>query len=160
VVRESTDATGQLFREKEVALSVSVCRPAPRIKADRDRLIQVLINLLSNAVKFCPAGRGRVEVRVFTEGEELRVDVKDNGPGIGPADHERIFEKFRQVGDTLTGKPEGTGLGLPISRRIVEHFGGRLWVASELGKGATFSFALPLHAVQAVAAPVEGQQAF
>jgi hypothetical protein len=57
-----------------------------------------------------------------------------------------IFEKFRQVSDTLTGKPRGTGLGLPISRKIVEHFGGRLWVESELGRGATFSFVLPLDA--------------
>jgi signal transduction histidine kinase len=64
--------------------------------------------------------------------------------GIAAADHEIIFEKFRQVGDTLTGKPQGTGLGLPISLRIVQHFGGRLWVASARGKGATFSFTLPL----------------
>jgi signal transduction histidine kinase len=74
------------------------------------------------------------------------VDVQDNGPGVSPADHEKIFEKFRQGGDAVSGKPVGTGLGLAISRRIVEHFGGRLWVESEVGKGATFSFVLPLRA--------------
>ena len=70
----------------------------------------------------------------------LRVDVADNGPGIYREDQDVIFEKFRQVGDTLTEKPHGTGLGLPISRKIVKHFGGRLWVESEPGQGAVFSF--------------------
>ncbi len=143
VVRESVDATSQLFREKEVALAVSVPPDVPRIRADRDRLMQVLINLLSNAVKFAPARGGRVEVRASVGPDTLRVDVRDNGPGISPSDHVTVFERFRQVGDALTGRPGGTGLGLPISKRIVEHFGGRLWVESEVGKGATFSFVLP-----------------
>jgi Na+/proline symporter/nitrogen-specific signal transduction histidine kinase len=144
VIRESVDATSQLFRENHVALSVAVPARLPRVRADRDRLIQVVINLLSNAVKFSPPRAGRVEVRVTAAADSLRVDVQDNGPGISPADHGKVFEKFRQVGDTLTAKPSGTGLGLPISKRIVEHFGGRLWVESELGKGATFSFVLPI----------------
>ena len=72
--------------------------------------------------------------------------MRDNGKGIAPRDHGVIFEKFRQAGDTLTDKPHGTGLGLPISRQIVEHFGGRMWVDSELGQGATFSFTLPVAA--------------
>jgi signal transduction histidine kinase len=146
VVRESVETTSQLFRDRKVEL---VAAPGegdlPRVMADRDRLVQVLINLLSNAVKVCEPGTGRVEVRLSTQKGFLRVDVQDNGPGIRRADHETVFEKFRQVGDTLQGKP-GTGLGLPISRRIVEHFGGRLWVESEPGKGATFSFVLPLEA--------------
>jgi len=75
----------------------------------------------------------------------LRVDVLDNGPGIELAEQKLIFEKFRQMGDTMTAKPQGTGLGLPISRQIIEHFGGRLWVESATGQGATFSFALPLN---------------
>ena len=146
VIREAVDATGQLFRDRAVELRLSVPESVPSVLADRDRLMQVLINLLSNAVKFCRPGEGRVEIRLAVAKGFVRVDVQDNGPGISPADHHTIFERFRQVGDTLTGKPEGTGLGLPISRRIVEHFGGRLWVESELGKGATFSFILPLGA--------------
>jgi signal transduction histidine kinase len=86
-----------------------------------------------------------VEVSLREEGGAVRVDVRDNGPGIGAADQRIIFEKFRQVGDTLTEKPQGTGLGLPISRQIVHHFGGKLWVESALGQGATFSFTLPLN---------------
>ena len=83
----------------------------------------------------------------------MRVDVRDNGPGIAPADQETIFDKFRQLSDTLGRRPAGSGLGLPISRRIIEHFGGRLWVESEPGRGATFSFELP---VGGAAAALEG----
>jgi signal transduction histidine kinase len=84
----------------------------------------------------------------------LEVSVSDNGPGIRPEDQELIFEKFRQVGDTMTAKPAGTGLGLPISRRIVEHFGGRLWVESVPGEGATFRFTLPFADAQVEEAAV------
>ena len=150
VIQEAVDATSQLFRENGVALAVSAAGPVRRVKADRDRLMQVLINLLSNAVKVCPPGDGRVDIRLAEARGSLRVDVRDNGPGIAPAHHQTIFEKFRQVGDALTGKPRGTGLGLAISRRIIEHFGGRLWVDSDLGKGATFSFELPLEVPSAV----------
>jgi signal transduction histidine kinase len=120
----------------------------------------VLINLLSNAVKVCRPAEGRVEIRLGAHDVgALRVDVQDNGPGISPADQDTVFEKFRQVGDTLDGKPRGTGLGLPISRRIIEHFGGRLWVESELGKGATFSFTLPVDVSAATAGPQAAQAA-
>jgi len=146
IVLEAVDATSQLFRDRGVAVVRPAPGPWPRITADRDRLMQVLINLLSNAVRHCPPSHGRVEVRLGAADGQLRVEVQDNGPGIAPADHEKIFERFRQVGDTLAGGPRGTGLGLAISRRIIEHFGGRLWVESDLGKGATFSFVLPLRA--------------
>lgn len=121
--------------------------------------MQVLINLLSNAVNVCRPGEGRVEIRLGVGGSFLQVDVRDNGPGIDPRDQEKVFEKFRQVGDTLTGKPHGTGLGLPISRRIVEHFGGRLWVTSDPGQGATFSFTLPLLRPAAAAGETAAQAA-
>ena len=103
-----------------------------------------MLNLLSNAAKFCRHPNGRVSVTLVRRENFLRVDVTDNGIGISDSDKEVIFEKFRQVGDTLTDRPQGTGLGLPICREIINHFGGRLWVESRPGQGATFSFTLPL----------------
>jgi DNA-binding response OmpR family regulator len=101
----------------------------------------VVINLISNAVKFTTTGS--VTCRAVERGGEIVVSVIDTGLGIAPADQPKVFEKFKQVGDTLTDKPKGTGLGLPICKEIVEHHGGRVWVASEPGKGSTFSFTLP-----------------
>jgi signal transduction histidine kinase len=98
------------------------------VTADLDLMIQVMLNLLSNAVKFCDSTNGRVEIALAERDGSLRIDVRDNGRGISPEDHEAIFSKFHQVGDTLTDKPHGSGLGLHISRQIVEHFGGRMWV--------------------------------
>ena len=106
--------------------------------------MQVMLNLLSNAAKFCDRPDGRVSVTLAREHDALRVDVTDNGIGISPSDQEIIFEKFRQVGDTLTQKPKGSGLGLAISREIISHFGGRLWATSAPGAGSTFSFTLPI----------------
>jgi signal transduction histidine kinase len=120
------------------------------------------MNLLSNAVKFCAESAGRVQVALSVLPGAVRVDVSDNGPGIAPRDQELVFEKFRQVGDTLTDKPRGTGLGLPISREIIRHFDGRLWVESEPGRGATFSFTLPAVAqagLQASRPPEDGNDA-
>jgi Na+/proline symporter/nitrogen-specific signal transduction histidine kinase len=148
VIEESVTATGQLFKDKGIALEMDLA-PVPDITADQDRLIQVMVNLLSNAVKFCRQADGRVQIRLSHSGGELRVAVQDNGEGIRPGDQAIVFERFRQVGDTLTSKPQGTGLGLPISRQIIEHFGGRMWVESEWGRGATFVFTLPLPAKNA-----------
>jgi DNA-binding response OmpR family regulator len=104
----------------------------------------VVINLISNSVKFTDAGA--VTCRAARRGEQLVISVSDTGLGISAADQGKVFERFKQVGDTLTDKPKGTGLGLPICREIVEHHGGRIWVESEPGKGSTFSFSLPLAA--------------
>jgi len=147
VLATSAQATAQIFRDRQVTLELVVTEPAPVVRADQDRLVQVLLNLLSNAVKFCPTGTGRVQVAVETRDGLVRVDVSDNGPGVAREDQEVIFEKFRQGGDTRTNRPPGTGLGLPISREIVDHLGGRLWVESTPGQGATFSFALPVAAI-------------
>ena len=145
VVEQSAAATSQLFRDKGVALSLLLDGAAPPILADRDRLMQVVINLLSNAVKFVPANEGQVAVTLSADAAALRVSVTDNGPGIRREDQQVIFDRFRQGGDAMTSKPTGTGLGLPISRKIVEYFGGKLWVESDLGKGASFVFSLPLN---------------
>jgi signal transduction histidine kinase len=137
-----------LFRER--GASVDLDRPARvrPLRADPDRLLQVILNLLTNAAKFVPAGTGRVQVRLRENEQGVRVEVEDNGPGVAPEQQHLVFEKFRQGGDAAN-RPQGTGLGLPISRRIVEHFGGRLWLRSEPGRGACFGFDLPCSPVAA-----------
>jgi signal transduction histidine kinase len=143
VVADTVTGMSQVFEEREIRVNTSMPDRLKPVKADVDRLIQVMLNLLSNAAKFCEPGRGRIEIAVSEDGAGLRIDVRDNGPGIAAEDQQMIFDKFRQVGDSLTGKPHGTGLGLHISRQIVEHFGGRMWVESVPGEGACFSFTLP-----------------
>jgi Na+/proline symporter/signal transduction histidine kinase len=144
VIQDAVSTTSQLLREGGVALALAQPPSVPPVLADRDRLMQVMLNLISNAVKFCDRDAGRIEIALRVLPDALQVDVHDNGAGVAPADQELIFEKFRQVGDTLTEKPQGTGLGLPISQQIIQHLGGALWVSSEPGQGATFSFTLPL----------------
>lgn len=138
----AADATSQLFREKDITLALDIAPSLPAARGDDDRLVQVVVNLLSNAAKFTPAG-GRVTLRVAPADDGVRVDVADNGPGIAREHQAIVFDRFRQVGDTMTEKPQGTGLGLAICKRIVEHLNGRLWVESESGQGATFSFVIP-----------------
>ena len=153
VIESAMSATSQLFKERSVRIDAQFQGNLPRLVADQDRITQVMFNLLSNAVKFSEEGKGRVLIRLTRERDFLQVDVSDNGPGLSLKDQQIIFEKFRQAGDTLTGKPRGSGLGLHISGRIIEHFGGRIWVTSRPGEGATFSFALPvLRSVRADAA--------
>jgi hypothetical protein len=149
VARESMDSLGQLFREKGVTLEGDIPAHGPVVLADRDRLMQVMINLLSNAVKFVSGDGGRVWVKVAAEAGRVRVVVADNGPGLTAEECSVIFEKFRQGGNTMTDKPQGTGLGLPISRQIVEYFGGNLWAESLPGEGASFIFTVPLPAPEA-----------
>ena len=144
VARETMVSLGQIFRDKGVSLESEIPAHGPVVLADRDRLTQVMINLLSNAVKFVCAETGRVMVRVRDDGREVRVEVEDNGPGLTAEESLVIFEKFRQGGNTMTDKPQGTGLGLPISRQIIEYFGGNLWVESRPGAGAKFIFTVPL----------------
>jgi signal transduction histidine kinase len=144
VVLEAVSATSAIFRSRGVQVEARLPPAVPAVMADRDRLMQVLLNLLSNAVKFCTPGSGRVEVRLTRVASGLRVEVEDNGVGISAENQAMIFEKFRQVGDTLTEKPAGTGLGLAICRRIIDHFGGSLGVQSEPGRGSVFSFELPV----------------
>ncbi|HEV8257252.1 MAG TPA: sensor histidine kinase [Casimicrobiaceae bacterium] len=143
VISDTLAAMGQLFKEKNIKVEARLPEKVSAVTADLDRMIQVMLNLLSNAVKFCDSTNGWVEITLAERDGSLRIDVRDNGRGIRPEDHEAIFSKFHQVGDTLTDKPHGSGLGLHISRKIVEHFGGKMWVESNLGSGARFSFTLP-----------------
>jgi signal transduction histidine kinase len=143
LLQQAALTTASLFRERGAVLVLDLpAGPVPVLRADPDRLLQVLLNLLSNAAKFVPAGSGRVELRLRSGEAGLTVEVQDNGPGIPTDEQSLVFEKFRQGGDARQ-RPQGTGLGLPISRRIVEHFGGRLWLRSAPGQGACFGFDLP-----------------
>src|SRR6266536_1104734 len=142
----------RLFRDKSVELKIELPDSVPTIIADRDRLFQVVVNLLSNAVKFSPRDAGLVTLGVETDTDGVMLSVTDNGPGIAAKDRDAIFERFRQVGDTLTAKPEGSGLGLAISRMIIEHFGGRAWVEEAPGGGAIFRGWLPREPAAASAA--------
>ncbi len=158
IVDRATAATSSLFEQKGLHLEKAIASDLPAVTGDRDRLIQVVINLISNSVKFTDAGT--ITCRAERRGGDIVVSVSDTGMGIAPSDQPKVFERFKQVGDTLTDKPKGTGLGLPICREIVEHHGGRIWVQSELGRGSTFSFSLPVTAEQlslgvGVTAPVE-----
>ena len=111
------------------------------VTADERRVRQVIFNLLSNAVKFTPEG-GRIDISARGDGGHVEIAVADTGPGIPASDLETIFEEFEQSSDGK--KVEGTGLGLPLSRKLVELHGGRLWVESVVGHGSTFRFTLPV----------------
>ncbi|MBL8286953.1 MAG: histidine kinase [Rubrivivax sp.] len=155
LVTDAAASTATLFRERGVKLALRLPDSVPLLRSDGDRVLQVLWNLLSNAAKFSPAGSGEVSLTLSVLPQALQVEVSDNGIGIDPAHHREIFEKFRQVGDAFAYKPQGSGLGLSISRQIIQRLGGRLWVVSTPGLGATFSFTLP-RAPAPGAAPAAG----
>jgi signal transduction histidine kinase len=128
--------------QRGLALGRHVDERLGEIRADSRKVKQVLLNLLSNAVKFTPEG-GRIDVRAALADGAVEISVTDTGVGIEPEDQEAVFEQFRQVG-TADKKVEGTGLGLALSRKFVELHGGRIWVKSQLGRGSTFTFTLPV----------------
>lgn len=143
--RQALEYGLSLVRERAarhaIALELEAAPDVGLVDADELRFKQVVLNLLSNALKFTPDG-GRVTVRGRAHGSELVVTVTDTGIGIPPEDHERIFESFQQ-GSWPAPSAEGTGLGLTLSKRIVELHGGRIWLDSEVGAGSTFGFAIP-----------------
>ena len=150
LINRAVAATQFLFEEKRLFCDVRLDDDLPALAIDQDRITQVLVNLLSNAIKFTPDGGVTVRGRLFGDGVEI--SVADTGIGMAARDQEHIFERFRQVGDTLTEKPKGTGLGLAICKQIVGSHGGRIWVESEPGAGSTFYFSLPTRAVGACVA--------
>ncbi len=120
------------------------CRPESfLVSADERKVKQIVLNLLSNAVKFTPDG-GRISVVARSDGLTAQVSVTDTGAGIAPEDQAAVFEEFRQVGNDSARKAEGTGLGLPLAKRFAELHGGKIGVLSTVGKGATFTLALPI----------------
>jgi signal transduction histidine kinase len=144
-LREALERGVVMVRERATEDGVRVAFAADPevdvVDGDERRIKQVIFNLLSNAVKFTPAG-GEVDVSATRANGEVRVSVADTGPGVAPEDRERIFEEFQQS-ESGVAQREGTGLGLALSKRYVELHGGRIWLESELGRGSTFTFALP-----------------
>ncbi|GMT50050.1 MAG: hypothetical protein IEMM0008_1589 [bacterium] len=140
VVDSAIATTQPLFLPNKINIIKEIEKGLPKITGDKNKLQQVLVNLLSNSSKFTE--KGSVTCKATLKGDLLIVSVIDTGSGISKDDQEKVFDKFKQVGDTLTDKPKGTGLGLPICKQIVEHHGGKIWVESELGKGSNFSFSL------------------
>ena len=143
VVEHSLAATEVLFSEKGIAVESDIEPDIPVFSGDHDRLVQVCINLLANAAKF--AHEGTVRCRASLIGQDVVVRVEDSGIGVPQAEELSIFDMFRQLGDTLTDKPQGSGLGLPICKEIVEHHGGRIWHEPNPGGGSVFIFSLPLN---------------
>lgn len=143
LVKSAVTSIMPMFAEKGVALELILPPQAPQVTGDKDRLTQVLINLLSNAYKFVPENTGLVRVSLDCGPSEATIAVADNGPGIPPEKQEEVFEEFRQVVSASGVRPPGTGLGLTICRRFVDHLGGRIWVESAPPDGATFRFTIP-----------------
>jgi signal transduction histidine kinase len=145
-LREAVERGVVMVRERAskngVALAAEIEPEVQVVSGDERRIRQILFNLLSNAVKFTPAG-GRIDVSARLVDGEIQLAVADTGPGIAPEDVDRIFEEFQQT-DVGAQHHEGTGLGLALSKRLVELHGGRIWVESEVDAGSRFVFTLPV----------------
>jgi Na+/proline symporter/nitrogen-specific signal transduction histidine kinase len=145
VVNDAVNSTRQLINDKNITIDLDFARDIPRVSGDRDRLIQVMVNIISNAVKFCDPDRGMIAVRLRAADNQLIVEVQDNGIGINLKELDKIFQPFHQIKNPTQGRPPGTGIGLTITKRIVDFHHGRIWVDSEPGRGAKFSFSLPVN---------------
>ena len=135
-LREASDKKGISIVHDQGPLPVTV-------QADRNLLEQVFINLLDNAIKYTPEG-GRIEISSLQKGQEILVTIRDNGIGIPKEDVTRIFERFYRVDKGRSQEMGGTGLGLSIVKHIIQAHGGRVWAESEMGKGSTFFFTIPI----------------
>ncbi|MFY9943061.1 MAG: HAMP domain-containing sensor histidine kinase, partial [Desulfobacterales bacterium] len=144
VIEDAVAASSQLVDNKQLRLQLDLPDAVPAIIGDRDQLMQAMVNLISNAVKFCEEKTGVIIIALAHRKNTLRVSVRDNGVGISAADQKVIFEQFRQVSTAGRGRPPGSGLGLTITRRIIEFHGGRITVESKPGRGSTFTFEIPL----------------
>lgn len=142
VMKSSLQSTTQLLKAKNLTLHTSIPSDLPKVFGDTHRITQVLVNLISNAVKF--SDEGEITCSVTHKDQLMTFCITDTGKGIQEEESLSIFDKFKQSQSVESGKPQGTGLGLPICKEIIEGHGGRIWCESQLGKGSSFFFTLPL----------------
>jgi signal transduction histidine kinase len=142
VIDEIRETMEPLAREKGITLEEELSPEVHTVEADRPKLRRILVNLLSNAVKFTGKG-GTVKLKAERQGDEVRISVTDTGVGIAPEDVKRLFDKYEQARSRATRGEKGTGLGLYITKQLVDLHGGEIKVESEIGRGSTFSFTLP-----------------
>ncbi|MBI5555472.1 MAG: response regulator, partial [Elusimicrobia bacterium] len=141
ICKLAVNSAQSLAEAKNLALKIEMDDDLSDIHGDQDKLLQVVTNLLSNAIKF--TDQGSITCTVRNLGEKIEVQIIDTGIGLHTEDIPKMFEKFKQVGDTLTNRPKGTGLGLAICKEIIEAHKGNVWVESEYGKGSRFIFVIP-----------------
>jgi signal transduction histidine kinase len=149
LVRSVTESVKASAKDKGVGLVMSDDPNLGLVFCDPLKIVRVVTNLVGNALKFTEEG-GVVSVHIQNGREDISISVSDTGAGIAERDHERIFERFQQVDRVEGGGDKGTGLGLAISKELVEMHGGKLTVLSELGKGSTFTFTLPVYGLEAL----------
>jgi len=142
VVRETQKTMSPLVNEKGLTISAELDESLPNASFDTDRIIQVLINLVDNAIKFTE--KGGITIATSKNNGSIHISVQDTGPGIRREDLPRMFYEFEQLSDVNNRKTGGTGIGLAISRQIVEEHNGKIWAESEFGKGTTINFTLPI----------------
>ncbi|MBM4053145.1 MAG: ammonium transporter [Planctomycetes bacterium] len=143
-VNETLTIINAYADNKGISLHTSVPDTLPLLTADKAKFKQILYNLLSNAVKFTPE-KGKIDIRAFQINHSVRCEISDTGIGITPEAKEGLFDAFRQADGSITRRYEGTGLGLHLTKRLVELHGGKIWVESAPGKGSTFFFTLPVN---------------
>jgi GAF domain-containing protein/anti-sigma regulatory factor (Ser/Thr protein kinase) len=151
VVHTVVTAVESLAAGKKLSLTTVVALNLPAGHGDERRLVQVLLNLVGNAIKF--TDKGEVAIEATTSDGSFTVAVRDTGPGISPSDQGKIFEEFQQAENAATKRKGGTGLGLSIAKRIIGMHGGRIWVQSDVGKGSTFAFTIPVTVERQVGEP-------
>lgn len=142
IIDQAITLTKPIIKGKPIQVIQNIREALPKIMADKDKLMQVVINLISNAIKFTEEGCIVCTARRLEE--DIILSITDTGIGIKEEDKEYIFDRFSQVGDNLTSRPRGTGLGLSICKHIIEDHGGEIWAESEVGKGTDFSFRIPI----------------
>ena len=144
IVKDAVNTLEQLAKDKGIDLSVDLLDRLPSVLGNRDRLMQVLINLVSNAIKFCDSEKGMILVSTSNSDGTAKLSVEDNGIGIPGDSRKLIFEAFYQAKDQNLKKPEGSGLGLTICKKIIERHNGKIWVENSRAGGSVFTFSIPL----------------